>query len=615
MSSAGASDGASFGPWNPGIRSPLPRELRPLATIFRPENVYTPLDYAEELRDLSGLELTDVVAFRPERLVLHELLVRITADLSVPDGKKIEDLGINFREMTRVTLARHIEPQLPSIVVAYETLREKIAARIANEVGALFGAPKAKPPTRSGLRALFQRRRGPTAAESDSDRALGMIATWRCSAEAGDEIERATARALVKVVSAVLARHGEIWGSREIVASLATNIACNDAGSKAIGQLIAPLIAAAAKAERYRTLVAQQQPLVMNTKGPSASGKSTIRPLHRKLAAYIGIDWGEFALVSPDIWRKQLLDYGSLGPHYKYAGALAADELHIVDRKLDDYMARKGARGAMPHLLIDRFRFDSFAPDSDEPGSNLLTRFGHVVYLFFLITPPEALVERAWKRGLEVGRYKAVDDLLAHAVEAYSGMPELFFTWIRRADKRVHFEFLDNSVREGERPRTVAFGWNEKMTVFDVGCLLDVERYRRIDIEATSPQTLYRDPSGLAPERNTSFLRQCVRTFDEVDFADRATGRTYARLRSGAVVLADAEVLADALRDTDTRAGIAAVAPALLEGKLSAPEQPIFVDSADKTHTVGSWAAAPMASVGADEQPVSKAPGGANPGT
>ena len=50
----------------------------------------------------------------------------------------------------------------------------------------------------------------------------------------------------------------------------------------------------------------------------------------------------------------------------------------------------------MSHLLIDRFRFDTFAPASDVAGSNLLTRFGSLVYLFFLITPPDATVERAW---------------------------------------------------------------------------------------------------------------------------------------------------------------------------------------------------------------------------
>ncbi len=87
-------------------------------------------------------------------------------------------------------------------------------------------------------------------------------------------------------------------------------------------------------------------------------------------------------------------------------------------------MARKAEHAGMPHLLIDRFRFDSFAPDSSEAGSNLLTRFGREIYMFFMITPPHETVERAWRRGLEVGRYKAVDDTLAHNVEAYAGMPE-----------------------------------------------------------------------------------------------------------------------------------------------------------------------------------------------
>jgi hypothetical protein len=590
MTSAIAPAERPFGPWNPGIRSPLPRELRYLATVFRPENVHTPLAYAEELRDLSGLELAEIVAFRPERLVLHELLVRVTADLSVPDGQKIEDLGINFREMTRAILARYIEPRMASIVARYEALRDEVEACVARELDQLSGTP-AGTPKRGVLRTLFARRAGTsTSAEGDPERVPRLVAEWQRFAEASNDlVERATKRALAKSVSALLARHGRLWGSREMIASLAASIACNQAGSDAIGDLIDPLIAAAAKAEGYRVLKAQRRPVVMNTKGPSASGKSTIRPLQRTLAGYIGVDWSEFALVSPDIWRKQLLDYGSLGPHYKYAGACTGDELHIVDQKLDAYMARKGERNTIPHLLIDRFRFDSFAPDSDEPGSNLLTRFGHVVYLFFLITPPAALVERAWARGLEVGRYKAVDDLLAHAVEAYSGMPELFFTWIRRTDKRVHFEFLDNSVRQGERPRTVAFGWNDTLTVFDIGCMLDVHRYRNIDVDATSPQALYRDASALAPERNTTFLRQCVERFAEVNFADRSDGRICARLVNGRVAWVDPDALGAVTRNSDARAGLAAVAPTLFGGKFPARNQPTFVVATERTHTVGAW--------------------------
>ena len=53
--------------------------------------------------------------------------------------------------------------------------------------------------------------------------------------------------------------------------------------------------------------------------------------------------WSEFALISPDIWRKQLLDYASLGSAYKYGGAFTGDEVQIIDAKLDRYMAAQGA--------------------------------------------------------------------------------------------------------------------------------------------------------------------------------------------------------------------------------------------------------------------------------
>jgi len=585
-----ASTEPAFGPWNPGIRSPLPSELLPLATILRPDNVFTAPRDAEELRDLTGLDLIDIVAFRPERLALHELLVRITADLSVPDGAKIEDLGINFREMTRVILGRYIEPRMPTIIATYDALRTDIAARVAAEIDPLF-TPLSSPPkkTTTGMRALFARRREASARhDSDADRCLELIDAWRHAADAGgDAVQRATHLALAKVVSALYARHGQLWGTRAFIASLAVDIALNEAAGEAIGRLIDPLIIAAAHEQGYRLLPRQERPVVMNTKGPSASGKSTIRPLQRTLAGYIGVAWSEFALISPDIWRKQLIDYGSLGPHYKYAGAFTGDELAIIDRKLDHYMALKGERGIVPHLLIDRFRFDSFAPDSDEAGSNLLTRFGHVVYLFFLITPPASIVERAWKRGLEFGRYKAVDDLLAHAVEAYSGMPQLFFTWIQRADKRVHFEFLDNSVPFGERPRTVAFGWNDTLNVLDVKSLLDINRYRRVNIDATSPAVLYHDPSQLTPEHNTAFLRECIKRFAEVNFAAASTGRIYARIAGGVPVWADAAALRD--MNAESRSALAAIVPILFDRPPPPPDQPTFMGATEKIHTLGTW--------------------------
>lgn len=598
MSGQVEADGQVFGPWNPGIRSQVPEDLLDLSTIFRRENVFTSVAEAAELRDLTGLELAELTVFRPQRLALHELLVRVTANISVPDGSRIEDLGINFRRITKVILERYVVPHAQSIETRYESSRREIERIVAPEAGALYGepaAPRAGPA--EAPRRLFGLIRRPRPAAPANDpkpgRELRLVADWehkaRASALPG---ERAAYRALARVVSALLMRHGALWGNRDLIASLAANLACNSYASDAIGELMESLVVEAARAEGYALLPRQDHPVVMNTKGASASGKSTLRPLQKTLAGDIGANWSDFALISPDIWRKQLLDYATLGAAYKYGGAFTGEEVQIVDHKLDRYMARKAERGDMSHLLIDRFRFDSFAADSDEAGSNLLTRFGQTVYLFFMITPPASLVERAWNRGLEVGRYKAVDDTLAHAVEAYSGMPQVFFTWIQRGDKNVHFEFLDNSVAQGQVPRTVAFGRNDTLNILDVACLLDVERYRKLDAAASSPDELYPDPATLAAEHNGVFLRQCVERFREINLAEQETGQVYLHLVAGSVAWADPEGLARAGAAPEVRAGLVAMAPGIFDVRVPAPERPLVLHAqrgAEQIHTLGAW--------------------------
>ncbi|HKU88054.1 MAG TPA: hypothetical protein VJV77_17090 [Casimicrobiaceae bacterium] len=602
---ARAEAASGFGAWNPGVRSQIPGELRDRCTIFRPEHSFTSEAEAAELADLTGLPASELVAFRPRRLALHAVLIRVTANLSVPDGLRIEDLGINFRRMTQTLLNACVEPRMPEIERAYDTLRRALAGHVERAlarhveraVAAVDGRGDAAADGRAGklkrrfFRWLDWRRSARTPGVGEPARP----ASAPTADDGPDRVREAAERAVARVTSALQVRHGRIWGGHDVIARVATDLACNDLGSDEIGGLIEPWLTEAAAREGYRVLPRQEAPVVMNTKGPSASGKSTLRPLQRRLAADIGVDWSEFALISPDIWRKQLIDYESLGAVYRYGAMFTGEELAIVDQKLDRYMAGKGERGDMPHLLIDRFRFDSFAPDSNEAGSNLLTRFGHVVYLFFMITPPESLVERAWNRGLEVGRYKAVDDTLAHGVEAYSGMPEVFFTWVQRTDKRVHFEFLDNSVAQGERPRTVAFGWNGTLNVLDVGRLLDVERYRRVNVDAMSPDALYPDPQALAPSRNAGFLVQCAERFPVVNFAEQDTGFIYLRIAGGTPVVVDAPRLYAALADADTRAGIAAVAPEIRETAGPSPAQPARlrdIDGFANGHTLGRWGTA-----------------------
>jgi hypothetical protein len=587
------------GAWNPGLESELPRAYEPLATVFRAENVSTSLANAHELHGYCGLPAHELVAFRPERLIVHELLVRVTSSIAVPDGPDYEDLGRDFRRIAATILDQYIAPHRSELARLFERTRSAAAALIARELATSLcahasPAPQVDPGGRSRWLLWFgpAKQRAAAPVESAESRERRIQAQWSARAQRTDDrLEAACLHALSRIATAITAQRGRLPASPDLLAELAVTLVCNDHGSEVVGEAIEPFIQEAVVREGYRPLPPQERPVVMNVKGASASGKSTMRPLQRILARKLGFPWEEFALISPDIWRKFLLDYGSLGAAYKYAGTMTGHEVEIVDKKLDRHMADKASRGETPHLLIDRFRFDSFVPAPEGYDSTrLLTRFGDLVYMFFMITPPEMTVERAWTRGLKVGRYKAVDDLLAHNVEAYSGMPELFFTWALDPRRRVHYEFLDNSVAEGRPPRTVAFGWNREMTVLDVKSMLDIERFRKINVNARRPEEVY-VAKELAPERNVDFLKRCARLIPIINFADYATGRTFARLESEKWVWRDERLFARMLDDPEIGTGLKAIAAGRSEAV--APAIPQRVDSAAaKLHTLGAWAEA-----------------------
>jgi len=501
--------------WNPGLSSEIPARLLPMVTLYHPENSTVGYEDAKEAARFCGLKPADMVAFTLERLVTHELLIRVTADLSVPDGPDYEELGINLRGMVA------LEPE---------------------------------PEEKQGFfQRLLGRNKPPATPRPREIDALAKLEAKRETVS--DPAQKYALDALIRVGRGIASSHGRLVPDIALITRFALNLFMNEFGAQETGRFIAPIIQRAAAAEGYRFLPSQEKPFFMNVKGASASGKSTIRPQQRALAGKLDIPWEDFALISPDYWRKYLLDYDSLGEDRKYAAMLTGQELEIIDKKLDAYIEAKASKHAIPHLLIDRFRFDSFSTDQEgKISSRLLTRFGDTVFLYFLVTPPASTVERAWLRGLETGRFKAVDDLLFHNIEAYTGMPQLFFSWMGSTEKKIHFEFLDNSVPYGERPRTIAYGWNDRMVVLDVEGLHNIDRFRAVNVEATRAEDV------LMPSPEMTFFERCAARFDRLCVVDPKTGELSAQAISG---------------DWQEPEDLKAVDPALLE--------------ADRNLTLGAW--------------------------
>jgi len=577
-------NGDKFDAWHPGLNSEIPSRLLPLVTLYRPENSTIDYRQAKAAADFCGLEAKDMIALKIERLTVHELLIRVTADLSVPDGPNYEVLGINLRSMTARILDQHIAPKMQDMKRQIEALRIKAEGNLRAILDAdIFDKKvdaKADENPTGILQRLFRKKKSMPAIVELAE--ITALARWQAELQRTDDpFQKACLHSLITVVGGIVGQRGRLMADRDMITQFALNIFCNTFGSKTVGELIEPIIAKAVEVENYRFLPAQKSRFFMNVKGASAAGKSTIRPAQRRLAERLNIPWEDFALISPDYWRKFLLDYASLGPDYKYAAMLTGQELEIIDEKLDQYMSVKALKKSMPHLLIDRFRFDSFQTVQDSgKNSTLLTRFGDTVYLFFVISPPAATVERAWTRGKETGRYKAVDDLLYHNIEAYTGIPRLFFSWIFSTDKKIHFEFLDNSVAFGKPPRTIAFGWNDNMTILDLDRLNDIDRFQNININATRPEDVFKATS----EPRFEFLKDCVARFPHLTLADYDSLKIFGQTHRGEWIYENTTVA----NENDRRILLSTLGRNLSSGP--SDSQLKSVDAkAEKRFTLGAW--------------------------
>ena len=167
------------------------------------------------------------------------------------------------------------------------------------------------------------------------------------------------------------------------------------------------------------------------------------------------------------------------------------------------------------------------------------------------------------KRALERGRYKAVEDFLAHGVEAYRGMPKILFKWLASPRPEYRYVFLDNRVARGSFPRTIASGDRDRMVIYDPAAFIDIERYQKVDIHAGAPAELYPASSDLTVAANSGFLRECVRRMATLEFVDRDSGHAYLCAHRGNFEVQDAALLARVLEDAELAAALRAIAPGL----------------------------------------------------
>ena len=165
------------------------------------------------------------------------------------------------------------------------------------------------------------------------------------------------------------------------------------------------------------------------------------------------------------------------------------------------------------------------------------------MYMYFIVTPPEETVERGWTRGLNRGRYKSVEDFLAHSVEAYEGIPRLLFKYLSSDKPHYVFEFLNNDVPLDQYPSLIAKGTQGVIDIYDPVGFTNIVRFQKINIMAQTADEVYAQEKLLDPANNLDFLRQCIDKIDKVNFIDEESEKVFLIFQNRQIIFRDEALL------------------------------------------------------------------------
>ena len=203
---------APFDAWNPGVTSALPPRLLPLVTLFRPENSDVGYADAKEASDFCGLKVEELCALKTERLVLHEVLIRVTADLSVPDGPSYEYLGLQLRGMVDRIYRHHMVPLMDDINADFDAVCEQAAKVIDRLVSEAFDQGSVK---KVASRSVLGRFFGPKSQAPVTDSEL--INGWRNCLGTVDDLTESCFLALLAVVDGIMGKQGKMVRDKALI--------------------------------------------------------------------------------------------------------------------------------------------------------------------------------------------------------------------------------------------------------------------------------------------------------------------------------------------------------------------------------------------------------------
>lgn len=387
---------------------------------------------AQELAEIHSLDKKvlpkEYVAFRPERLALHETIVAVSTQLQLTDERQMQSVSRKVYESVRRELSE----------LNLEQLRSEITADTTRLVDAYLQGED-----------ISQQRNGKQVADL---------------CEKAKEATFGEFKAEYKLKDAVIARVTDLQFTEQAT------------------QRIQPLVQKHLPQDIARLEIPEPgKRLTLMVAGGQASGKGSSVARLQSAADEEGIRWANVVKINTDSYKPLLLSPEEVRP--QLYSQLSQEEASLVNGKIQQRLNQMAEAKQAPHTFVDQVFVGA---DRIQYG----LKEGGRVYGYVVSTDVHDAIQRAYARGEEEGRFEDTKGILRLHRGMTTQMPTTLAQFAGR-DVNFRLVDNNVTRGEAPRPVMDVDLLHRAVTVHSQAMLDRFVAKTRINLDATSAENLY----------------------------------------------------------------------------------------------------------------------------
>lgn len=378
-------------------------------TILNQKNVYRDIQELAEIYFITRDLPKNLAAFKPERLVLHEVIANVMTKIRVEDDdensfKRIVDFV--YKSLTH---------EIKSLSKSLNSIRDELEQEVNILVKAALD---------NGELLDYQ----------------GKFSTYL------PEIQTCFDKIIKEkdIKGKECGKYKSGFTFNDVMTARIVDIIYNKIAEEKINPLVEKHIDKVLPQQKIPTTSTTGDMLLLMVAGGQASGKGTSVKILKESVERISMSWENFAKFNTDAIKSLMLTNEKV--EAEFFSQLTQDEASLVNMKAQTIVKKRAQQHNAPNIF-----FDQVYVGQDQ--LNIVKANGGKAKVIIVSTEIVDAIERSYKRGENIGRFEhTINILLAHR-NMTNQLPDR----LQENDGQdFEIRIVDNNVKQGEQPAVVA---------------------------------------------------------------------------------------------------------------------------------------------------------------